>query len=221
MRVALIADLHANAPALAALAGDLAAADAAVCLGDLVGYYTDANETVEAVRAMGARCVLGNHDAFALRGCPPELPPAVRWGAAHAARALSAGNRAWLAGLPLVWGGEVGGRSLLLAHGSPWRPLTDYLYADTPAVDALGAFGFDVVALGQTHRALDRRAGDALVLNPGSVGQSRDRPAHACMMLLDTDTLAVERVARPYDPAPVIARARAEGAGEWITKHLA
>ncbi len=222
MRLAVLSDLHANADALAVLADAIAGVDAVICLGDLVGYYCQVNEVIDMMRGMGARCVLGNHDHFLLHGCPPDVPPAVAWGIAYATQVITAANRAWLASLPLVWGGEIGGRAMLLAHGSPWRPLTDYLYPDSPALTGLSAFDFAVIALGQTHRALVRQEGAVCVLNPGSVGQSRDTDtiAHACMAILDTETLAVERLARPYDLAATMARARAAGAGPWITKHL-
>jgi len=220
MRIAFLSDLHANMDALGVLADDIASADAVVCLGDFVGYYCQVNEVIDAVRGIGVRCVLGNHDHFLLHGCPPTVPPAVAWGIAYAARVITAENRAWLASLPLVWGGNIGGRAMLLAHGSPWRPLTDYLYPDSAALAGLSAFDFAVVALGQTHHALVRQEGEVCVLNPGSAGQSRDIPAHACMAMLDTETFAVERIARPYDPARTMARAREAGAGPWITKHL-
>jgi len=32
--------------------------------------------------------------------------------------------------------------------------------------------------------------------------------------------MVLEPVERPYDPEPVIALARAHGAGAWVTKHL-
>lgn len=219
MKIALIADLHANADALAALTPDLTAADTVVCLGDLVGYYCQPNEAVEAMRALGARCVRGNHDAWVLNDLPDDVNDAVRFGIRYAQQTLTAENRAWLAELPLMWEGMIGGRSLLLAHGSPWHPLDDYLYADSPRIADLGHFDTDVISVGQTHRALVR-PGPPLLINPGSVGQSRDIVAHACMALLDTDTLAVTQIARPYNPSPTIARARAHGAGAWITKHL-
>jgi putative phosphoesterase len=219
MRLVFISDIHANADALAALADDLAAADQIACLGDLLGYYCQVNEVLDAVRAMNAICVLGNHDAFILHGCPPDANEAVRFGIAYADRVITPAHRAWLAALPLTWGGILGGRSMLLVHGSPWRPLADYLYADSPLLTRLDAFDYDVIAFGQTHRALVR-AGRPFLLNPGSVGQARDMQGRACALLLDTETMAVTPVAHPYDVTGVIARARHHGAGDWITKHL-
>lgn len=220
MRLAFISDIHANAEALGALADVLGAADQVVCLGDLVGYYCQVNEALDLVRGMNAQCVLGNHDSFLLHGCPPDANDAVRFGIAHADRVITADHRAWLTQLPLTWGGMLGGRAILLAHGSPWRPLTDYLYADSPLLAGLDAFDYDAVAFGQTHRALVRNARRPYLLNPGSVGQSRDVRGHACMLTVNTDIMAVERTERAYDIEHVIALAERNGAGTWAPKHL-
>jgi predicted phosphodiesterase len=111
------------------------------------------------------------------------------------------------------------GFSALLVHGAPWDPLEAYLYADNPRLVELEDLDFDLVAFGQTHRALVRD-GRPILLNPGSVGQSRDAVAEACAAVLDTETRTVERVRRRYDARPVIALARANGAGAWVEKHL-
>jgi predicted phosphodiesterase len=164
--------------------------------------------------------VLGNHDSFLLHGCPPDANDAVRFGIEYADRVITADHRAWLAQLPLTWGGALGGRSILIAHGSPWRPLADYLYIDSPLLAGLDAFDYDVIAFGQTHRALVRDERQPCLLNPGSVGQSRDMPGRACALALETDTMVVTRLERPYDSAPMITMARHQGAGDWITKHF-
>jgi putative phosphoesterase len=220
MRIALISDLHANTTALEALADVVSGADRVVCLGDLVGYYCGVNEVIGAVREMGALCVLGNHDDFLLHGCPADAPEAVRWSIGYADRVIDPGHRDWLAKLPLAWGGNLGGTTWLAVHGSPWSPLGDYIYADSPKLQGLAAFDYDVVALGQTHRPLQRMDGRPRLVNPGSVGQSRHAPAVACAAVVDTETMACEAVERPYDPSRVIEAARRNGASHWITKHL-
>jgi putative phosphoesterase len=221
LRVALISDIHANHHALAALSETLDSADRVLCLGDLVGYYCEVNEVIDRLREMEAVCVRGNHDQFLLAGVPESAPGPVRWGIDHAARCISEDNREHLSGLPLSLGIELGGRRILLTHGSPWRPLEDYLYADSPDLDRLARFDYDVIGLGQTHRPLCRDDSRPIVVNPGSVGQSRHRPAVACAALLDTASLTVTHVEVQYDPTPVMALARVNGAGEWISKHLA
>ena len=220
MRIALISDIHANLEALNALGDILDGADRIFCLGDLVGYYCQVNEVIDRLRLLKALCLLGNHDSFLLGGCPPAATPAVQFGIAQAERTITAANRAWLATLPLIWGGSADGQSFLLTHGSPWRPMDDYLYADNPRLTQLNAFDFDVVAFGQTHRVFQRLNQKPLLLNPGSVGQSRDHSAQACALIVDTCNLSVETVQRPYDPMPVIELALSNGAGKWINKHL-
>ena len=220
MRIALISDVHANLHALDALADVLDAVDRIFCLGDLIGYYCQVNEVIDRLRKWNACCLMGNHDYYLLNGCPSAAAPAVRFGIAHAERTVTAANRSWLATLPLIWSGWVDNKSFLLAHGSPWRPLNDYLYADSQQLARLDAFDCDIVAFGQTHRAFQRLNSKPRLLNPGSVGQSRDRIAQACAQLVDTHDLSVETVQRPYNPTPVIDLALANGAGEWIVKHL-
>jgi len=220
MNVLILSDIHANLVALEALKDDLARANVILHLGDVVGYYCQVNETIDQLRVLGARCVLGNHDDFVLHGGPAGLNPAVQFGIDFADRVITPENRQWLAALPLSWGGVIGGRRFLLSHGSPWKPLQDYLYADNPLLNQLADFDYDVIAFGQTHRGLLRTDQRPHLLNPGSVGQSRDRTALACAVMLHTPTMTYEIIERAYDVHAVMALARQHGAGEWIGKHL-
>jgi len=220
MKLALIIDIHANFEALNTLSGTLMQADKVLCLGDLVGYYCQVNEVIDYIRALDALCILGNHDYFLLHECPHNVSPAVRFGIEYAASVISASNRQWLETLPLTWGGFLGNVSILLTHGSPWRPLNDYLYADSPLLEQLGQFNYDIVAFGQTHRAFQRFHQGSYLLNPGSVGQSRDRQSRACAMVVDTSTMAIEIIESTFDGNYVINLALMNGAQKWITKHL-
>jgi predicted phosphodiesterase len=220
MRVALISDLHANFEALRSVAPLLAGADRVICLGDLVGYYCQVNEVLDYCRQNRFTCVLGNHDHWALTGCPSHMNEAVRFGVDFAAANLSAQNRDWLAGLPLALGTKLAGTSAFFCHGSPWSPLTGYLHSDSSEIADLDRFDYDLIAFGQTHRSQVRASGKQLILNPGSVGQSRDLTAVACAAIVETETLHVEELRAPYDVQPVIDLARNHGAGRWISKHL-
>jgi len=222
MKVAFISDLHANYEALSVLTSRLMEADMIMCLGDLTGYYCQVNEVVDWVRETADVCVLGNHDLFVLKGCPSDAPPGVRFGIEHAAASLEPGHLEWLRGLPHLWGGEIGGKTVLLSHGSPWDPMRDYLYADSPKLDELDAFAFDVIAFGQTHRRIERQRNGRLLLNPGAVGQSRDVETLGCATaaFVDFPSLKVTQVAEPYDTSKVLGLARACGASDWIAKHL-
>ena len=220
MRIAIISDIHANFAALRALSDVLEGVDQVLCLGDLVGYYCQVNEVIDYVRQLKGICILGNHDGFLLHGCPQDANPVVRFGIEFAEQVITTEHRRWLESLPLTWSGFLGGRSILLTHGSPWRPLSGYLYADNPALDQLDAFDYDVISFGQTHRALQRLERRPVLLNPGSVGQARDVKARACALVWDPIRMTVEKVERPYDVTGVINLALNNGAENWVTKHL-
>lgn len=220
MQIALVSDIHANVFALDALREVLQGADIVMCLGDLIGYYCQVNESIEKIRELNAICVRGNHDDFLLRGCPDHASDHVRWGITYADRVITDANRRYLQSLPLMWGGEVGRRRWLLAHGSPWRPLDDYMYRDRCDLEAMRRFDVDLIAVGQTHRPWVDQQSRPVVINVGSVGQSRHATALACAVLVETDTLAIRLIEKPYDAAPVIELARKNGAEDWVTKHL-
>lgn len=222
MKVALISDLHANYEALQAIAGDLAEADFIACAGDLLGYNCQVNETLEWVRAHVDYCVLGNHDHYVLNGCPDSVTPAVRFGVEFACRNVATWHLEWLAQLPLTAEFTVGDKSFLIVHGSPWNPLEDYLYNDSPKIEELFAMPYGIIGFGQTHRFLSRNVGGRLRLNPGSVGQSRDPSTigAACAAVLDTNTLEVTRIVRYYDSGPVMRLSQKYGAGEWVRKYI-
>lgn len=220
MKLALISDIHANFEALNTLSDILIKVDKVLCLGDLVGYYCQVNEVIDYIRELDALCILGNHDHFLLSGCPHNVPPAVKFGIEYAASVISVSNRQWLETLPLTWGGFLGDVSILLTHGSPWRPLNDYMYADSPLLEQLGQFDYNIVAFGQTHRAFQCFHQGSYWLNPGSVGQSRDRQSCACAMVVDTSTMTVEVIESMFDSDFVINLALTNGADKWITKHL-
>src|SRR5262245_21424085 len=68
MRLGLIADIHADMRALETTLRCLERleVDQIVCAGDLVGYGSEPDATVELVRALGIPCIRGNHDRWAV-----------------------------------------------------------------------------------------------------------------------------------------------------------
>jgi predicted phosphodiesterase len=195
--LAIVSDLHGNLPALEAVLADLGTVDALVCCGDLVGYYPDAAEVVDRMRALGARSVRGNHELLVTGA--REVPPgrAGYYGVAAARRALSPEQLGWLAALPPELTLAGGGVSLTVRHASPWDEET-YLYPDSDLAAVVLPEGRWLV-LGHTHYPMLRRVEGGVVANPGSVGQPRDwdpRPAYA---RLDTGTGRWEQRRVAYD----------------------
>jgi putative phosphoesterase len=180
----VVSDIHCNIGALdAALAAMGDRVDDVLVAGDAVYEYRLSNEVVERVREIGARYVLGNHELVLLSpaGAAARARPEVR-----------ASNLDFLAGVPTRLELTLGGRRLLMVHGSPWAPHNDYLYESSPGwarceEDDLA----DILVVGHTHVPMAVRKGRTLVVNPGSVseprGPSPDR--RGSYAIVDTDAV--------------------------------
>jgi putative phosphoesterase len=160
VRLGLLADPHGDAAATAfaldLLRGAGADADALVCLGDVVSEQRFSAETCDLLRAAGARCVQGNHDAAVVARDGRSVDQA----------------RVWLAALPEVIELERAGRQVIACHGSPEDPRR-YLYPGTAELAAAGALGDAVLLTGHTHMPMCELVGETLVVNPGSCSETR------------------------------------------------
>jgi predicted phosphodiesterase len=232
MKTLLISDIHANLTALEAVLADAGSFDAAWCLGDLVGYGPDPNECVERVAALpNLQCVMGNHDAAALHRIEidafnPEARAALLW----TQQRLSPVSAAFLAQRPEM----ITVDQITLAHGSPRQPVWEYLLDTRTATINFDYFDTLYCFVGHTHLPViyylpdDQRMAHLIVpenttqvtlapraiINPGSVGQPRDRDPRAAYALLDMDDYTWEWHRVAYDIPSVQERMRAAGLPE-------
>jgi putative phosphoesterase len=204
VRIGLISDPHANAAGLRAAldALDAAGAETVVSAGDAVGYHTAVNETIDELRARVEHVVLGNHDAMLLGRLPVDEVQRARYGLDYASAVITPENRAWLSSLPETLTLEMEGCTIAVFHGSPWSPLTEYVYPDADFA-RFAAVSPDVVVLGHTHHQLLRDAGTVRVVNPGSCGLPRDVRHGAAYALLDTRGAAVRLERVEFDETAV------------------
>lgn len=212
-RLALMGDVHANAPALRAVLRAIAGEgfERGACTGDLVMRGPDPDECVSAVRELGWPCVMGNTDrkTATRQARDPGSPKATRIGSrAWTTNQLSPVNLAYLAALPMTVRLRLKGLTVLLMHGSPDDP-REAVGGETPErdlrrlVDSLGRP--DCIVSGHTHAPLVREAAGCVFVNPGSVGEALDgdrRPRWAWLEARRTGLRAhLERV--PLDLAQV------------------
>lgn len=68
MRVAIISDIHSNLKSFQECIKYLegCSIDEVICLGDVVGYYSNPNECLELIKKYGIVTAIGNHDAAAI-----------------------------------------------------------------------------------------------------------------------------------------------------------
>lgn len=246
MKLALLADIHANPGALRACLDHARQAGATrfAVLGDLVGYGAEPGAVLDAVMALaeaGAAVLRGNHDAAALAPATQDATGESATAAWTRAQ-LTPSQQAFLAALPLT--ATVG--DTLLVHASAeapgqWHYVDDAMRAqrclDTAALDG----GPRRVLCGHVHhqRLFYRgRGGGMMAFMPmpgvpiplaahrgwvatvGSVGQPRDGDTRAMYALLDAaqSTLAFHRV--PYDHGAAAAAIRRAGLPEAFAARL-
>lgn len=204
MRILVISDLHANWPALEAVAS-AEAFDRLFVIGDLVSYGPHPGEVVRFVRERAALVVRGNHDNALAFGvdcrCAPSSKPLAEATRAIHRELLSPDQIEWLGKLPLTASSEMAGRTIFAVHASPRDHLFRYtLTPDAPdehVMEEVGGVAADYVLLGHTHFPMLRRAGNRLVVNPGSVGQPRDGDLRAAYAVIDDGAVTLKRAA--YD----------------------
>ena len=222
MRYALISDIHANLPALEAVMTDISHRTdigATYHLGDLVGYASWPDETVELLERAGIPGVAGNYDSTVATdykhcGCRYEDPVQEQlshlsygWTREH----VSAATKRALAALPfridlMPNGGHQAGPRVVLVHGTPTLN-TLYWTEDRPDDFSLkmaaqaGAKAGDVIAFGHTHLPWHREIQGIHFVNTGSVGRPKDGDWRAGYVILEagSGSVGVEFVRVEYD----------------------
>lgn len=220
MRILVFSDVHANLNALETVLAQAGPVDAAWCLGDVVGYGPDPNACIERIRALpNLTCLLGNHDAAALGRIPlqafnNEARQSILW----LQGVLTPESRAFLEERPeTAVHGEV-----TLAHGSPRNPVWEYVLDRFAALANFEHFDTPFCFVGHSHlpqvftltgagrlqqQILETGAPlslmDRAILNPGSVGQPRDRDNRAAYGVYDDQQHTWLQCRAAYDIASV------------------
>lgn len=185
MRFAAIADVHGNYLALEAVVADIRAQgiNEIVNLGDMASGPLDARRTMDALMALDAVHVLGNHDRY-LIDRPPEKMGS--WDRPAYAQ-LDSSHLDWLRAVPPT---RVFREKAFLCHATPDDDEVYWLETVLPdgtvrmsSLEAIEAAARGItqrlILCGHTHlpRAV-RLADGRMVVNPGSVGSPGYRDIH-------------------------------------------
>ncbi len=230
--IAVISDIHANLEALTAVLADIAPrnVDQIICLGDVVGYGPNPRECLDLIMKNVSVTLLGNHD-FAVLYEPENFNVGAEAAAFWTRQQLeleedmTSRNHRWdFLGAQemkhVVDGSNLGVGSMAFIHGSPRRPVNEYIFPDDVYNNTnkiLGMFDrFDHLCfVGHTHVpgvfletpdfyspdelefTYEVEANHKALINVGSVGQPRDRDPRASYVLVEPNTIRFIRVA--YD----------------------
>lgn len=245
MKLALLADIHANLQALQACLADARTRGATqyAFLGDLVGYGADPSPVLDIVMArvaQGAPAVKGNHDEAAVAPVAGSTR-ADHIGGVWTHAQLTRAQLDFLDGLPLT----VRDGHALLVHAcvrepQRWTYITRPLEA-ADSMDAAHSLGASLVFTGHVHEQrlfYQGAVGKLMAFQPtpgvavpvgahrewlatvGSVGQPRDGDPRACFGILDDQakTLSYERV--EYDIERTALRIVEAGLSEHFARRL-
>jgi len=203
MRVAALYDIHGNLPALEAVLAEVEreGVDAIVIGGDIASGPPQPREVVELVRSLAnAHCIRGNAD----RLFDEEF--AGDEGLAWLLERLGDEQAGWLAGLPFSAVLD----DTLYVHATPFDDTT--IVTELTTDEKLAGLLHDVeqprVVAGHTHMQLERRVGDRLFVNAGSVGWPYEGVPGARWAIVDE---GVELRSTDYDRERAAELIRASG----------
>ncbi len=234
-RFAVIADVHGNADALAAVLADIDAQSIVltVNLGDCLSGALWPARTAAMLRARPMLTLCGNHDRSLIDRPRDAMGDWDRWADAE----IDQPTRDWIATLPPTL--EMG--EVFACHGTPDSDTTYWLHevrggemrATPPdrVAAQIGARPHRLFLCAHTHLSAAVTLPDGrLIVNPGSVGnpayddahpephKAESGSPHARYAVLDRSAAgwAVSFRLVPYDPTAAIAKARERGAEDWV-----
>ncbi|MGR9088684.1 MAG: metallophosphoesterase family protein [Gammaproteobacteria bacterium] len=239
--IAVMADIHANYPALECVLSYLESENIqeGIILGDIVGYGPDPARCIERLMADSYTIIKGNHDhAVAINkadtGFSQSAKTVIHWTVDQ----LTAEHRDWLKYLPAVMEND----EWLAVHGSPLDPafFYGYVYLMT-AEDNLdwlqdkkrplcfhghshmpGAFVRDKGKTDYhlTDSQINFKSFKYSLACPGSVGQPRNGIPGAQFAVYDRQNREMTLLSRPYEMEGVINRMRREELPEHLWQRL-
>ena len=147
--------------------------------GDLVNYGPDPAAVIEFVRSRASLVIRGNHDhavGFAADcGCSPRFLTMAEATRDYTIATLSDRDKQYLRQLPTSARRQIEETTFFLCHASPANLLYEYRPPDSPLWDGAeeASRGANVILAGHSHLQFSRRCGERIVINPGSLGQSK------------------------------------------------
>jgi putative phosphoesterase len=229
MKIAIISDIHSNKYALETALETAAKekVDAIYCLGDIVGYGSDAATCVDLVRSYCAGVVYGNHDQAVVDLNFTQFLPKDGQEAAHYNRKqLNDEQLTYLYELPL----QLVVENCTFVHASPntperWIRLESVMQAQ----DAFSAFETDICFIGHTHipgvianrmGSFKVKKGGRFIVNVGSVGQPRDGNPRLSMGILDTELYDYKNLRIPYNVEGIVGEIKDAGLPHSLATRL-
>ncbi len=233
MKIAVIADIHANYPALEAVLQDIKERKIKQVwnLGDIIGYGPYPNEVIRALKNNHVRSILGNNDTDILNfprnkeRWKGKKSPVKYFSFAWTYRSLKSSSMDYLSKLPMSLRLNIAGKKFFLFHGSP-RALDDPLSASTPISkfrEIAQKIREGIILCGHTHVFFKKRIAGVTFINPGSVGRPFDHNPNASYVILDISDgrMHVKNCRIKYNQQKTLSKLKREGFPKEIIRTFA
>ncbi len=229
MKIAVISDIHGNYDALVAVLkkAKTEGVEHLLVLGDIVGYYYHPDKILKALSEWSFDLIKGNHEYLLEDLIADEsLGESIRlkYGSGHqeAINKLSLQQLDFLRDLPETKSVQFGDTSLLMSHGSPWSN-DFYIYPDCEkdTIEKCDSETHDFVLIGHSHYAFAVKNENSILINPGSVGQSRQTGGKASWCIINSENGCFQMLSTDYNIENLVAEvAKKDGDIEYLIKVL-
>lgn len=206
MKVAVMSDIHGNYDALIQVLEECKKynVDKYIFLGDYVGYYYEPKKVWDKICQLDGFKIKGNHEDLledSLHSKVRKIQIKEKYGIGHqlAQNQLSREEIKQLYNLPKKKLIQIGEFTFELNHGSPWDQ-SIYLYEDTDPeiLKKANNPAIDFVLVGHSHYPFIKKLNHSTIINPGSVGQNRQKGGVASWGFIDLEKLKVEIISTKY-----------------------
>ena len=243
MRYLIFTDIHGNLESYLALLKFIQRRkiDYYIFLGDLVGYGASPNEIIQKVRALKPLSIIrGNHDKAvcgldSVQTFNPIAASAIHWTADNILKK----NMDFLCRLKM--GPQIIHDNIMICHGAPFDE-DHYVFGEFDAAESFEHITTPICFFGHTHFPFVYSEKDHLVegtfltgnsneiklekgvkylINPGSVGQPRDRNPLAACAIYDSKTRKVKFYRMEYDIEEAQRKILKEGLPPPLAERLA
>ena len=208
MKVAFISDIHGNYSALSAVIKEIKDLNIKkiYCLGDIVNYYYEPDKCIDLLRKNNVICIKGNHEKILFETYKSKTKfdrylklygNSIRINHIR----LKKKHLVYLKSLNYQKKISINKKKILLAHGAPWKN-DFYFYPDIKKkwFKKITEYNYDYIILGHTHIPMGKQLSkNKKLLNPGSIGQPRDKKCGASWMILNTKNMNFKNINTKYD----------------------
>ena len=229
MKVAVISDIHGNFDALVAVLEKAENENVThlLILGDVVGYYYYPDKIMDLLSQWNFDIIKGNHEKILedlIADSSLSETIRLKYGSGHqeAINKLTQEQLRFLIDLPETKTVQFGQTSLLMCHGSPWSN-DFYIYPDCEKeiINKCDIIGFDFILIGHSHYSFAIRNGNTILINPGSVGQSRQTGGKASWCVINTDNSCFQFFSTDYNTKDLVKEiSEKDPEIEYLTKVL-